>query len=100
MHHPLQSNTSKCLWLAALAFWVGLQTAVASPGTEDRPPVLIAWLFGKAPKTEAQLISDLSSPNTHTVVRALEELRTYYPMPTNALPRMKELLGDPRSDVR
>ena len=100
MHHLLKGNTSRCLMLAAFAIWAGFETAVALLGAEDQPPVLIAGLFGKTPKTEAQLISDLGSPKTSTVVSALGKLQTYHPMPTNALPRMKELLGDPRSEVR
>ena len=52
------------------------------------------------PKTEVQLIQALGSKDSATVVFALGKLEDGFPSSTNAFPKMKELLTDPREKVR
>jgi len=53
-----------------------------------------------AEKTEDQLIAELASPVETKVTDALQKLEKKYPTSTKALPKMKELLKDPRVKVR
>jgi HEAT repeat protein len=53
-----------------------------------------------APKTEDQLIADLSSPKDSVVTTAMQHLEKEYPTSTKAHPQIKKLLTDPREAVR
>lgn len=57
-------------------------------------------LFAKPPKTEDQLIQELSSSNPKIVYEALQNLEKEYPTSTKGLPLVKKLVTDPRPTVR
>jgi len=54
----------------------------------------------RAPKTEEQLIADLSSPKDKTVANAIEALEKQYPNSPKSVPEIKKLLADPRLIVK
>jgi HEAT repeat protein len=53
-----------------------------------------------APRTEDQLVHDLESKNAFTVLHALNQLEDRFPSSAKAFSAMKELLKDPRGEVR
>ena len=50
--------------------------------------------------TEEKLIADMSSKNEATVLDALANIERKFPTTTAALPKMRELLGDSRLEVK
>jgi len=66
---------------------------------------LLAVFAGGSPalareKTESELIQDLGSPSAGKVNSALQQLEKRFPTSTNALPIMRNLLGDSRLEVK
>jgi HEAT repeat protein len=62
---------------------------------------LTSWnLQARPPKTEDELIADLSSPKAGVVTSALQKIEKEYPTTTKALPAIKKLLTDPRLKVQ
>ncbi len=54
----------------------------------------------RPPKTEDELIADLSSPKDKTVVNALQDLEKSYPNSPKSVPEIKKLLTDTRPTVK
>lgn len=79
----MMNNMHKWVFSGIVSVFLASTTAIAAP-----------------PKSEADLIADLSSSKTKLVIKALTSLEKQFPTSTNSFAEMRKLLADDRVEVR